>query len=255
MIPKKIRIAKLSSGKTRQLRLARTKSGFQHFITQIHHEVKQQAVRVHPTFTEVSKLWNQLDTPARLPYEQQAAADKNQAILEYNLEHPVVKEVVTLEMAADLAEAVAALPLLPTTGYHLYLQHVSRSSETPIAFGDGVRAASARWKAMPADEKQPFLDAAIKGRQAWLDQRKSLNERLKAAGHAVIPLKDPKLRRAPSPANLYVKEHFVPYSKQHPTETLQVVMRDVLLAYHALPEEQKASYIQVGGRCTHAQMP
>ncbi|MEW5311218.1 MAG: hypothetical protein WDW38_002952 [Sanguina aurantia] len=94
MLPKKIRIVKLSSGKTMQLRQARTKSGFQHFITQIHLEVKQQAVRVHPTLTEVSQLWKQLDMSARLPYQQQAAADKNQAILEFNLEYPVVQQEV-----------------------------------------------------------------------------------------------------------------------------------------------------------------
>lgn len=44
-----------------------------------------------------------------------------------------------------------------------------------------------------------------------------------------------------------MKEFFVPYAKQHPAEKLSVVMRDVLRAYFALPEEQKAPYIQVRG--------
>lgn len=201
-IPKKIRIIKLHNGKVRQLRQATTLSGYQHFHNKVLYDVRQQAVRVFPTMTEVAKLWRATDAATRSPFLEQAAADKLQARIDFNLEYPVVQQAQPPEMSQDLAEAVAALPPSVKTGYHVFLKEVSqgmKEKDTPMDFGDGVRAASALWKTMSLEQKQPYLDTANKGKQAWLDQRKNLNARLKAAGHEVIPQKDPKNRRGPSP--------------------------------------------------------
>ncbi|MEW5304468.1 MAG: hypothetical protein WDW36_007078 [Sanguina aurantia] len=122
---------------------------------------------------------------------------------------PSPSDLYLQQLPPDLAAAITSRARRPPYGYSVFLQDFADSpavaSSTKHRTTRAVcRAAARAWGALPARDKQPYLDKALQGRNLWLQERADLEARISAAGFAPYPWNSIK-QRAATPAKHFVE--------------------------------------------------
>lgn len=112
-------------------------------------------------------------------------------------------------MSPELAAAVAAHARRSRGGYQEFVYQLAlqaRQAGTPMHFRLFACAAAAQWKGMSTESRQPFFEKATASNMSWMQERVSLEARLREAGHADFPWEGVAKRPGSIPSYLVVKE-------------------------------------------------
>lgn len=123
-------------------------------------------------------------------------------------------------------------------------------SAQPLRHGEFAVRAAARWKAMSAEERKPYLDKREEAMRVWRERKEEIEAQLRAGGHATLHVQS--LSMKPTPSYEYVQERLASLHRQNPSERLRILIEQVEVGSRVLQPEQHEPFRKVGLWLGHA---